>query len=73
MITQEFKEGQRVYAFDIDGSKCYGTLHKNTEYQNISEWYIAYDDGHECAVLDIGTVCPVPEMGKEGFVELIKN
>ena len=53
-------EGDRVYSYDYDKnlkpSRCYGTLHKNEDYPNVSEWYIAYDDGQECAVLEISLV-----------------
>ncbi len=49
-------EGDRVYSYDFDGSgkiiRVYGTLHKNVDYPNVSDWYIVYDDGAECAVLD---------------------
>jgi hypothetical protein len=54
-------EGDRVYSYDYDvenfaPKKCYGTLHKNKDYPEVSEWYIAYDDGQECAVLQMSLV-----------------
>ncbi len=57
---QVLHEGDRVYSYDYDNnlkpSRCYGTLHKNEDYPNVSEWYIAYDDGQECAVLEMSLV-----------------
>jgi hypothetical protein len=48
-------EGDRVFSYKL-GGRCYGTLHKNVDYPNVSEWYINYDDGEECAVLEIKLV-----------------
>ncbi len=56
MTAQTFNEGDRVYSYDFDGSKVYGTIHKNTDNSEVSEWYIKYDDGKELAVLDLTTV-----------------
>jgi hypothetical protein len=57
---QVLHEGDRVYSYDygknLKPSRCYGTLHKNEDYPNVSEWYIAYDDGQECAVLEMSLV-----------------
>ena len=57
---QVLHEGDRVYSYDYDKnlkpSRCYGTLHKNEDYPEVSEWYIAYDDGQECAVLEMSLV-----------------
>lgn len=57
---QVLHEGDRVYSYDYDKnlkpSRYYGTLHKNEDYPNVSEWYIAYDDGQECAVLEMSLV-----------------
>lgn len=47
----KFKEGDRVWFYDIDYNKVYGTLFKN-EYKNVSEWAVNWDDGECCAVLD---------------------
>jgi hypothetical protein len=52
----KLQEGDRVYSFDFDGSRVYGIIYKNKEYPEVSEWYIAYDDGKENAVLDINQV-----------------
>ncbi len=52
-------EGDRVYCHDYyDGKviRCYGTLHKNLDYPHVSDWYICYDDGMQCAVLDLSLV-----------------
>jgi len=49
-------EGTRVYTYDIDGTKCHGTLHRNVGWEHISEWYIRYDDGEEFAVVCMDTV-----------------
>jgi hypothetical protein len=46
-----FKQGDRVYAFDLDSTKVYGILYEN-DHKEVSEWYVKYDDGAECAVLD---------------------
>jgi hypothetical protein len=35
-------DGDRVYSYDFDGSRCYGTLQYNADYLDVSEWYIAY-------------------------------
>lgn len=56
---QKPHQGDRVYSYDyIEGkpTRCYGTLHKNEDYPEVSEWYIEYDDGQECAVLDMSLV-----------------
>jgi hypothetical protein len=58
---QVLHEGDRVYSYDYDletfaPQRCYGTLHKNEDYPEVSEWYIAYDDGQECAVLEMSLV-----------------
>ena len=56
-METELKQGDRVYSFDIDGSVVYGVLYKNDT--GFSEWYIKYDDGEECAVLDLSLVFKV--------------
>lgn len=48
--------GDRVYSYDLDSKRYYGTLYKNEDYPEVSEWYIEYDDGNECAVIDINLV-----------------
>ncbi len=48
---ENFEAGDRVYAFDFDGSIQHGTLMDNTEYPEVSKHYVLYDDGEECAVL----------------------
>lgn len=57
---QVLHEGDRVYSYDYDKnlkpSRCYGTLHKNEDFPEVSEWYITYDDGQECAVLEMSLV-----------------
>lgn len=52
----EFNEGDRVFSYELDGSQVFGTIHKNKDNPDVSEWYIRYDDGEECAVLDISIV-----------------
>lgn len=49
---EELSHGERVYSFDFDGKKYYGTLYKNEDYPEVSLWYIKYDDGNEFAVLE---------------------
>jgi|LakMenE01Jun11ns_1017448.scaffolds.fasta_scaffold7577049_1 hypothetical protein len=58
------KEGDRVYTYDLDNSKCFGTIHKNKEYPNVSEWYVKYDDGQECAVLDLSLIIKTKQHDK---------
>jgi hypothetical protein len=53
-MENELKSGDRVYSFDLDSSKVYGILLKNDT--GLSEWMIRYDDGEECAVLDLSLV-----------------
>jgi len=45
-------EGQKVWCYDFDGSKVKGTVHRNIGHEDVSEWYIKYEDGKEYAVLD---------------------
>ena len=54
---QRLYAGDRVYAYDIDGrTRVYGTLLPNDDYKDVAEWYVEYDDGAECAVLDFGVL-----------------
>jgi len=57
---QRLQDGDRVYSYgynkDMKPKRLYGTLHKNKDYPEVSEWYIAYDDGEECAVLELSLV-----------------
>jgi hypothetical protein len=59
------KEGDRVYTPDFDKNgklvKIYGTLKRNVEYPNVSEWYVAYDDGLDCAVLSFDYIFFEPQ------------
>lgn len=41
----------RVYSYDIDSKRYYGILQLNDDHPEVSEWYVEYDDGNECAVL----------------------
>ena len=56
----ELHEGDRVFIYEhndyLEWERFYGTLHKNEDYPNVSEWYIAYDDGQEFAVLEMSLV-----------------
>lgn len=51
-------EGNRVYTYDAFGGnkRFYGTLYKNEDYPEVSEYYVEYDDGKECAVLDFNQI-----------------
>ena len=40
MTTQTFTEGERVSTFDINGMVLYGTIHKNIDFPQVSQWYI---------------------------------
>jgi hypothetical protein len=56
---QVLHEGYRVFTHEFTNNgwcKYYGTLHKNEDYPEVSEWYIDYDDGQECAVLEMSLV-----------------
>lgn len=57
---QALAEGDRVKTMDFDGW-VYGTLHRNTEHPHVSEWYVAYDDGEESAVLSLNHIWKVDE------------
>lgn len=60
MNTQsKFNEGDRVFSYGFGYEKHNGTIYKNSENPNVSEWYIQYDDGLDCAVLDINAVYPL--------------
>lgn len=52
------QQGDRVYVYDTDKTgrvrKYYGTLLRNTDYPEVSEW-----DGNDCAVLDMEQVVKV--------------
>lgn len=47
MKPEDAKEGLRV----VD-SEGFGTLHENIGHKDVSEWYVHWDDGSDCAVLD---------------------
>lgn len=52
-------EWDRVYTHDyLDGNitRFYGNLRVNENNPEVSAWYIEYDDGESCAVLDFGLV-----------------
>lgn len=49
-MKANFTENEQVYVHDENGSKIYGTLHKNG-YQIVSDWCIHFEDGEKCAVL----------------------
>jgi hypothetical protein len=57
---QTLHEGDRVYSYGYDDNlkpqRLYGTLNKNEDYPEVSEWYIAYNDGQKCAVLEMSLV-----------------
>ena len=53
---RESKEGDRVFTYGFGYEEFQGTIHKNTGHEDVSEWYIKYDDGEEYAVLDIDEV-----------------
>jgi len=55
-VQKKYNEGDRVWCLDIDGEKKHGNIYLNSDQPNVSEWYIRYDDGEECAVLDISQV-----------------
>jgi len=56
----ELNEGDKVYTYDYDTDgllkKYHGILHKNIDHPEVSEWYVKYDDGNDCAVLDFGQI-----------------
>ena len=56
MSERDFDEGARVYTYDSFGFEQKGTIHQNSEYPDVSDYYITYDDGEECAVLDLSKV-----------------
>ena len=47
----------RVYTYEaFANERVYGTLYKNSEFPNVSDYYVSYDDGEDCAVLDFKTL-----------------
>jgi hypothetical protein len=55
---KELKVGDRVWAFDFDGTKCYGVLCENDYPMTSADYpyYIKYDDGAENLVVDFSLV-----------------
>jgi hypothetical protein len=56
---QILQEGDRVFThgFTDNGfGRHYGTLHRNAEFPEVSDWFINYDDKEQCAVLDFADV-----------------
>lgn len=49
-------DGDRVFTYDFDGTRVYGTLRINEDYLEVSEWYVEYDDGEDYAVLDFNFI-----------------
>jgi hypothetical protein len=56
-------DGQRLHLEDrfytykeFTNERIYGTLYKNSEFPNVSDYYVSYDDGEDCAVLDFTTI-----------------
>lgn len=50
---KDIKAGDRVQSYDpLKMELVSGTLMKNDEHLEVSEFYVKYDDGEECAVLD---------------------
>lgn len=45
-------EGDRVYSYDLDSKRYYGTLHKNSD----DTWFVVYDDGNECLVVEFSLI-----------------
>lgn len=47
----------RVYTYEaFTNERVYGTLYKNSEFPNVSDYYVSYDDGEDCALLDFKTI-----------------
>lgn len=55
MKETEAKEDLRV--FDHEG---FGTLHKNIGNEHVSAWFVRWDDGPDCAVLDFDYLWILP-------------
>lgn len=53
------KEGDRVWTYDWGYIPLQGTLKENTEHKDVSEWYVAWDDGENCAVLNFDFIWKV--------------
>lgn len=56
---QILHEGDRVFTHgftDNGWGRHYGTLHRNTEFPEVSDWWIEYDDKEQFAVLDFADV-----------------
>jgi len=49
------KEGDTVWEYTFEGGKVvpiYGTLHRNTEFPHVSDWFVKVEGGEDFAVLD---------------------
>lgn len=55
-MANKLNPGDRVFCYDWTGQKCFGILHRNEDYPEVSEFFIRYEDGEELAVLDINSV-----------------
>ena len=46
------KDGDRVYTYTLGYTKVYGTLHHGETFLSNDSWYVDYDDGESCVVLE---------------------
>lgn len=53
---KEIFDGMRVFTNDLDGSRQYGTLRQGETFRGPEDWYVEYDDGQSCIVLDFSTI-----------------
>ena len=49
-------KGDKVFAFDIDGSKQKGILIKGKTCRGEDDWYVHYEDGEDCLVIEFSTL-----------------
>ena len=49
-------EGDRVYSYDVDQRRQYGTLSVSDHPATLGHWSIDYDDGESFIVLDFNHV-----------------
>lgn len=57
MNTVTAFDGQRVYAYELDPhTRLYGTLRQGETIRGPEDWYVDYDDGESCLVLDFSAL-----------------
>ncbi len=50
------KAGDRIYTYEVDGTKVFGTLQRGETFRGPDDWFVDYDDGESCVVLDMDQI-----------------